>query len=781
MTLTLLAVSLNEQPLSQPITACFDSNGGSIGRADHNTMALPDPERHISRLQAEVMASGARFIIKNVGAANPIVVGGRSLAQGESAPLADRDQVRIGGYLLQVMVEPDDDMPGADITRGRAAVAASTGQPSQPGQRGEFRMPHDFPPPRAEPPAVAPPPRTPGPSPVSGLGGFGAGTGMPPLSSDNPFADLMGSPPAPPMYGGARPPTPPNDTFSDLIAPAGVKAGSSALGSSAAPPAGAFLPADWDVFSRPAPPPPAPAAAPAGSNPFGDLIPNATPGRIDDLYGLPGGGGQAALDNFLSSPPAAGPAQPQARRTGPSTDPLAALFGDAPAATPPGASAPNHISDLHAAFPTPRAVAAPAAPRSGGALPPAPSVAPPMPNSRFDWSNPVPPTRAPQPIAPPMGRPPVMAPPPVMPAPRAAASDIDFEFTTTSGIRKPSPGAVFTGAPVPLGAQDFAPAARPPAGMPPAPGGYGPGPAAPAFGLPPAPSGMSLDPLAAFGGAPSSDPLAGFMAPAPGSAPAPWGPPPAFEVPPAHEPPQGYHQQAGYGQPAIPQGYQAPMPPPAPAWAPPVAGHGSAGQAGSAGYEALWAAFCHGAEIDPNLAVLDERLMHEIGQLLRSAVAGTLQMMSVRALAKQELGSAVTIIQQRNNNPLKFAPNATNGLEQLLQPTIRGFLSGPTAMTDAMHDLVGHTIGTVAGMRAALDGMLGRFAPEQLQSKLTGQSFLDSVLPMNRKAKLWELYLQHFESIREEAQEDFNSLFGKAFLAAYDQQLERLKQGGNPG
>ena len=53
---------------------------------------------------------------------------------------------------------------------------------------------------------------------------------------------------------------------------------------------------------------------------------------------------------------------------------------------------------------------------------------------------------------------------------------------------------------------------------------------------------------------------------------------------------------------------------------------------------------------------------------------------------------------------------------------------------------------------------------------------LASVLPMNRKAKLWELYLQHHEAIRDDAQEDFHALFGKAFLAAYEQQLERLRR-----
>ena len=84
MTLTLLAVSLNDQPLSQPITASFDARGGTIGRADHNTMALPDPQRHVSRLQAEVVAQDQGFLIRNVGSANPIVIGTRSLANGET-------------------------------------------------------------------------------------------------------------------------------------------------------------------------------------------------------------------------------------------------------------------------------------------------------------------------------------------------------------------------------------------------------------------------------------------------------------------------------------------------------------------------------------------------------------------------------------------------------------------------------------------------------------------------------------------------------------------------
>jgi FHA domain-containing protein len=168
--------------------------------------------------------------------------------------------------------------------------------------------------------------------------------------------------------------------------------------------------------------------------------------------------------------------------------------------------------------------------------------------------------------------------------------------------------------------------------------------------------------------------------------------------------------------------------------------------------------------------------MRVLGQMTRQAIEGIVRLMAVRATTKQELHADVTMIRSRNNNPLKFSPDAQVALEQILQPPLRGFMPGPMAMQDAMRDLVGHSIGTMAGMRAALEGVLARFEPGQLEGKLTGRGVIDSVQPMNRKARLWELYLQHFEAIRAEAQDDFDTLFGKAFLAAYEEQLARLGQ-----
>jgi FHA domain-containing protein len=191
----------------------------------------------------------------------------------------------------------------------------------------------------------------------------------------------------------------------------------------------------------------------------------------------------------------------------------------------------------------------------------------------------------------------------------------------------------------------------------------------------------------------------------------------------------------------------------------------------------IWNGFLDGAGVDIHLPRgVTPEMMRTIGVMLRASIEGMLQLIAVRAAAKNELRAAVTVIQVRDNNPLKFSPDATVALMQLLQPPGRGFLPGPEAIRDAMVDLQSHQIGTMAGMRAALAGVLGRFEPELLESRLTGQSMLDALLPMNRKAKLWELFLQHYRSIRNDAEDDFHELFGKAFVEAYAEQVERLSQ-----
>lgn len=623
MNLVIRAQTLNDQPLSQAIVGCFDLKGGTIGRSDTNTMALPDPERHISRLQAEVSAQSGGFSIRNSGAANAIFINGRAIAPGEGSLLSSGDELRIGGYALGVTVEAENEVVRT-ITQGRAVIDAravivgsAVENRTDPRHMGQGRKAA----------AAAPTPVVAALAPAA----LAAPAGL------NPFSDLLVAPAGP---GSAA-----DDPFAFLGSPGAGPAAAPVLAAAAPSGAPARLPDDFDPFAGllATPPPIQPAAAaPVGAN---DLLASvgASAGpalSLEASFGLGGAFGASSADPLAAfmggAASAPGAATPMAGAGSASTDPFA-MFGATPAARPPGPAAFNHTPELKGAY----------------------------------------------------------EPPPIIQETRPA-------------VRQVAPAPIMAPSPV------AGPAATDPF------------------------AGLELGPAA------SSDPLAAFIAAAP-PAPAKVAVPP---VPAA---------------PAMPASARSAAPAAVPAGA---AAHAP---------DALWAAFCEGAGVDVALPQgLTPEQMRVLGTIMREAVDGTLRLMAVRATAKTELRAAVTTIRARNNNPLKFSPSAEAALGQLLQAPLRGFMAGPVAMQDAMHDLVGHSIGTMAGMRAALAGVLARFEPGQLEAKLAGKSMLDSLMPGGRKARLWDLYLQHFESIRNDAHDDFHNLFGAAFVAAYEEQLDQL-------
>jgi len=192
--------------------------------------------------------------------------------------------------------------------------------------------------------------------------------------------------------------------------------------------------------------------------------------------------------------------------------------------------------------------------------------------------------------------------------------------------------------------------------------------------------------------------------------------------------------------------------------------------------QALLRAFLQGAGISGiQSKSLTPEAMEAIGKLLREAVQGTLDLLRARGLTKSEMRADVTMIMAQDNNPLKFSPTVEAALTHLLSSPVHGFMPPLRAMKDAYDDLRAHQLGFLAGMRAALEEVLTRFAPQELAKRLTDQSMLDDLLPMNRKAKLWDLFLERHAAISGEAREDFNAAFGKAFRRAYEAQVKQLR------
>jgi type VI secretion system FHA domain protein len=190
----------------------------------------------------------------------------------------------------------------------------------------------------------------------------------------------------------------------------------------------------------------------------------------------------------------------------------------------------------------------------------------------------------------------------------------------------------------------------------------------------------------------------------------------------------------------------------------------------------LLQAFLDGAGV-PDLAMpegLSAETMRHIGKLLRAATQGVVDLLLARALLKRELRADMTMLRPHENNPLKFSPNAEAALHHLLAPRGQGFMPPQQAMEDAINDLRAHQMAVMAGMRAALQGVLERFDPANLEERLTRNRVIDALLLRNRKAQLWDLFLALYSDITTEAEEEFHQLFGREFLSAYEAQLDRL-------
>ncbi len=187
--------------------------------------------------------------------------------------------------------------------------------------------------------------------------------------------------------------------------------------------------------------------------------------------------------------------------------------------------------------------------------------------------------------------------------------------------------------------------------------------------------------------------------------------------------------------------------------------------------EALKQAFLRGAGIAPDaIGALTPELMELLGKLMTSTLQGTIDLLALRSLVKQEVKADVTMVVLRNNNPLKFFPDSQTVLTQMLRKKMPGFMEALESIDDAYTDLRGHQKGVVAGTRASMDKVIRRLRPERIDSALRA-SPLD-LLPLRRKAALWDLYCQQHLSVAGESQDQFKTLFGADFLDAYEKEVE---------
>ncbi len=190
-------------------------------------------------------------------------------------------------------------------------------------------------------------------------------------------------------------------------------------------------------------------------------------------------------------------------------------------------------------------------------------------------------------------------------------------------------------------------------------------------------------------------------------------------------------------------------------------------------------AFVKGCNLpESSLPALTPEFMESLGALLMAMTTGAVRLIQARSAMKHELRANVTMIVPAGNNPLKFAPDGQAAVLQLLSHRLPGFMAPLDAIDDAFNDLAAHHAGLVAGARAAVYDVLGRFKPAVLEQRLNQSKPTFFFGRSARKAKLWELYEEKYTSIAGEAQEEFELSFQRAFAQAYEEEIDKFSGGG---
>jgi len=165
-----------------------------------------------------------------------------------------------------------------------------------------------------------------------------------------------------------------------------------------------------------------------------------------------------------------------------------------------------------------------------------------------------------------------------------------------------------------------------------------------------------------------------------------------------------------------------------------------------------------------------------VGEMLRAATGGTMDVLMARALTKRESHIDMTMIGAYSNNPLKFFPDADSALTQMLNADSPAYMRPVKAMNAAFEDLKAHELAVIAGMRAALGAVVQRFDPARVEQRRTTHGALDKWMPARRKARLWDRLVERYEDLARDADEDLQRLFGELFSKAYEEQVARMRQ-----
>jgi type VI secretion system protein len=199
---------------------------------------------------------------------------------------------------------------------------------------------------------------------------------------------------------------------------------------------------------------------------------------------------------------------------------------------------------------------------------------------------------------------------------------------------------------------------------------------------------------------------------------------------------------------------------------------------GSADTPAGLEAFCRGAGIDPSSLPTDQQnaLLTLAGQMLREAVLGLMESLKGRSDLKNRMRLNQTTIQPGENNPLKFSASVDEAVHKLLDPHSSRYLGPIEAIRESFADVRTHQAALVGSIQAAVDELLNRIEPSELQERFDRGLKRGPLLGATNKMKYWDLYTEFYQVLNQRSEQGLPTLFSEEFARTYAEKVAPKKK-----
>jgi len=168
----------------------------------------------------------------------------------------------------------------------------------------------------------------------------------------------------------------------------------------------------------------------------------------------------------------------------------------------------------------------------------------------------------------------------------------------------------------------------------------------------------------------------------------------------------------------------------------------------------------------------DRETLRQLGHMFGMFSQGTVALLASRSILKRGVKADMTMVLDDANNPFKLLPSGKTVLMQMFGTRMPGFMPPAKSVRDALLDLQAHQLGMIAGIRAIIAALLASFDPEQLEESAKREGVSSKLA---RKAALWDYFVRSYGKTSGEIDNDFHTLFGEAFLHAYDLEVNQYK------